>query len=69
MYLKKIYTQYMQKSLTTHGSNLGVSIIDLTRFESVPTRHDPKINGSSMNLIFLTRIGSVRVRVNPTRPD
>jgi hypothetical protein len=44
------------------ASKLGVSIFD-------PTRHDPKINGSGMSLIFLVQIGSDRVRVNSTRPD
>jgi hypothetical protein len=38
-------------------------------FLSDPTRHDSNINESGMDLIFLIRIRSGRVRINPTRPD
>jgi hypothetical protein len=48
---------------------LGVSIFYPIRLESDLIRYDPKINGSGMDLIFLTQIGLGRVRVNPTRPD
>jgi hypothetical protein len=46
---------------------LGVSIIDPIRLKPDLTRYVIKINGSGINLIFLTRIGSGRIRVNPTR--
>jgi hypothetical protein len=45
---------------------LGVSIIDPTRPESYPTRHDLKINGLSMDLLFLIRIRLDRVQDNLT---
>jgi hypothetical protein len=45
------------------------ALIDSIRSESDPIQHDPKINGSGMDLIFFIRIRSGWVRVNPTRPD
>jgi hypothetical protein len=53
------------KSLNPLSMGLGVSIIDPTRRVN-STQHDPKINGSSMGLIFFTRIGSGRIGFGST---
>jgi hypothetical protein len=48
------------------SKKLEVSNVDAT-WRVNPTRHDLKINELDIDLIFLTRIGSDRVWVNPTR--
>jgi hypothetical protein len=56
----------IRKLFTIHASFILITAI-LTRPD--PTRHDPKINESDMNLIFLTQIESGRVRINSTRSN
>jgi hypothetical protein len=43
--------------------------INLIRSESDPIRYDPKINGSSMSLIFLFESGRVRYVFNFLDPN
>jgi hypothetical protein len=63
----KILRPKIKCSLCIYEKILGVSIIDPIRFEPDLIRHDPKINGSGMSLIFLNRIESGSGQRDPTR--
>jgi hypothetical protein len=68
---KTLWYERCSSPLSTRGAYpiVRVSIFDPIRFESDLIRYDLKINESGVSLIFLIRIRSGQVRVNPTRHD